>query len=145
MTLTTRIVLAMIGGILGGALIKLTHDSGILGSTGDLILYDLLANGIFDIVGQIFIASLRLAIVPLVFFSLVCGVLSISSSSQIGTITIKTLSLYLVTTAIAISLALFFALLVEPGLGANLALPQAFVATDPPSLKQVLVSIFPTK
>ena len=97
MTLTTRIVLAMVGGILGGALIKLTHDSGILGSTGDLILYDLLANGIFDIVGQIFIASLRLAIVPLVFFSLVCGVLSISSSSQIGTITIKTLSLYLVT------------------------------------------------
>jgi len=144
MTLTTRIVLAMIGGILGGALIKLTHDSGILGATGDLILYDLLANGIFDIVGQIFIASLRLAIVPLVFFSLVCGVLSISSSSQIGTITIKTLSLYLVTTAIAISLALFFALLIEPGLGANLALPQAFVATDPPSLKQVIVSIFPT-
>ena len=131
MTLTSRIVLAMVGGILGGALIKLTHDSGILGATGDLILYDLLANGIFDIVGQIFIASLRLAIVPLVFFSLVCGVLSISSSSQIGTITIKTLSLYLVTTAIAISLALFFALLIEPGLGANLALPQAFVATDP--------------
>ena len=44
MPLTTRIVLAMVGGILGGALIKLTHDSGILGSTGDLILYDLLAN-----------------------------------------------------------------------------------------------------
>ena len=55
MTLTTRIVLAMIGGILGGALIKLTHDSGILGSTGDLILYDLLANGIFDIVDSDFI------------------------------------------------------------------------------------------
>ena len=144
MTLTTRIVLAMIGGIVGGALIKLIHDLGILGSVGDIVLYDFLANGIFDIVGQIFISSLRLVIVPLVFFSLVCGVVSISSTSQIGRITIKTLSLYLLTTAIAISTALFFALIFQPGLGVDLSLPQAFNPVTPPSLKEVVVNIFPT-
>lgn len=144
MSLTSRIVIAMAAGIFGGALIKITHDLNLLGSTGDLILYDLLANGIFDIIGQIFISSLRLVIVPLVFFSLVCGVVSITSTSQIGRITIKTLGLYLLTTAVAISSALFFALIFQPGLGADLSLPQAFNPSTPPSLKEVVVNIFPT-
>jgi Na+/H+-dicarboxylate symporter len=144
MSLTTRIVLAMTAGILGGALIKVLHDFSLLGPTGDFIFYDLLANGLFDIIGQIFISSLRLVIVPLVFFSLVCGVVSITSTSQIGRITLKTLGLYLLTTAVAISTALFFALIFQPGLGADLSLPQAFNPSVPPSLKEVVVNIFPT-
>jgi len=144
MSLTTRIVLAMTAGILGGALIKVLHDFSLLGPTGDFIFYDLLANGLFDIIGQIFISSLRLVIVPLVFFSLVCGVVSITSTSQIGRITLKTLGLYLLTTAVAISTALFFALIFQPGLGADLSLPQAFNPSAPPSLKEVVVNIFPT-
>jgi len=144
MSLTTRIVLAMTAGILGGALIKVLHDFSLLGSTGDFIFYDLLANGLFDIIGQIFISSLRLVIVPLVFFSLVCGVVSITSTSQIGRITLKTLGLYLLTTAVAISTALFFALIFQPGLGADLSLPQEFNPSIPPSLKEVVVNIFPT-
>jgi len=99
---------------------------------------------LFDIIGQIFISSLRLVIVPLVFFSLVCGVVSITSTSQIGRITLKTLGLYLLTTAVAISTALFFALIFQPGLGADLSLPQAFNPSVPPSLKEVVVNIFPT-
>ena len=144
MSLTSRIVLAMTAGILGGALIKVLHDYSLLGSTGDFIFYDLLANGVFDIIGQIFISSLRLVIVPLVFFSLVCGVVSITSTSQIGRITLKTLGLYLLTTAVAISTALFFALIFQPGLGADLSLPQEFNPSIPPSLKEVVVNIFPT-
>ena len=97
-----------------------------------------------DVVGQIFIASLRLVIVPLVFFSLVCGVVSISSTSRIGTISLKTLSLYLLTTAIAISVALTFALIFKPGIGIDLALPTAFESTAAPSIKEVLINIFPT-
>jgi len=129
---------------LGGALIKVLHDFSLLGPTGDFIFYDLLANGLFDIIGQIFISSLRLVIVPLVFFSLVCGVVSITSTSQIGRITLKTLGLYLLTTAVAISTALFFALIFQPGLGADLSLPQEFNPSIPPSLKEVVVNIFPT-
>jgi Na+/H+-dicarboxylate symporters len=133
-------VLAMIGGIL----LKFVNDSGFLGAFGQLILIDFFTEGLLDVVGQIFIASLRLVIVPLVFFSLVCGVVSISSTSRIGTISLKTLSLYLLTTAIAISIALTFALLFQPGVGIDLALPTAFESTTAPSLKEVLVNIFPT-
>ena len=133
-------VLAMIGGIL----LKFVNDSGFLGAFGQLILIDFFTEGLLDVVGQIFIASLRLVIVPLVFFSLVCGVVSISSTSRIGTISVKTLSLYLLTTAIAISIALTFALLFQPGIGIDLALPTAFESTTAPSLKEVLVNIFPT-
>jgi Na+/H+-dicarboxylate symporter len=133
-------VLAMSGGIL----LKLINDAGYLGEIGQLVLIGFFTEGLLDIIGQIFIASLRLVIVPLVFFSLVCGVVSISSSSRIGTISLKTLSLYLLTTAIAISIALTFALLFQPGVGVDLALPTAFQSTEAPSLKEVLINIFPT-
>src|SRR6056300_1735317 len=144
MSLTTRIVLSMVLAMAGGILLKFVDDSGYLGDIGQLILLDFFTEGLLDVIGQIFIASLRLVIVPLVFFSLVCGVVSISSTSRIGTISLKTLSLYLLTTAIAISIALTFALLFQPGIGIDLALPTAFESTDAPSLKEVLVNIFPT-
>ena len=133
-------VLAMVGGVL----LKFINDAGFLGEIGQLIFIDFFTEGLLDVVGQIFIASLRLVIVPLVFFSLVCGVVSISSTSRIGTISLKTLSLYLLTTAIAISIALTFALLFKPGIGIDLALPSAFESTTAPSLKEVLINIFPT-
>ena len=144
MTLTSRIILSMALAMIGGILLKFVNDSGFLGAFGQLILIDFFTEGLLDVVGQIFIASLRLVIVPLVFFSLVCGVVSISSTSRIGTISLKTLSLYLLTTAIAISIALTFALLFQPGIGIDLALPTAFESTTAPSLKEVLVNIFPT-
>ena len=122
MTLTSRIILSMLLAMAGGILLKLVNDAGLLGSIGRLILIDFFTEGLLDVVGQIFIASLRLVIVPLVFFSLVCGVVSISSTSRIGTISVKTLSLYLLTTAIAITIALSFALLFQPGIGIDLSL-----------------------
>ena len=124
MTLTSRIILSMLLAMAGGILLKFVNDSGLLGSIGQLILIDFFTEGLLDVVGQNFIASLRLVIVPLVFFSLVCGVVSISSTSRIGTISIKTLSLYLLTTAIAITIALSFALLFQPGIGIDLDYQQ---------------------
>ena len=129
---------------IGGISLKFFNDGGYLGSFGELILVDFFTEGVLDIIGQIFIASLRLVIVPLVFFSLVCGVVSISSTSRLGSISIKTLSLYLLTTAIAISVALAFALLFNPGVGIDLALPTSFESASAPSLKEVLINIFPT-
>jgi len=118
MTLTTRIVVAMVLGIALGSCIKIIHDQSILGTAIDYFLFDLLANGLFDIVGQIFIASLRLVIVPLVFVSLVCGVVSIATTSQIGRI--------------------------KPGVGVDMALPQTFEPREAPGLKDVIIGIFPT-
>ena len=144
MSVTSRSGLSMVLAMSGGILLKVINDAGYLGEIGQLVLISFFTEGLLDVIGQIFIASLRLVIVPLVFFSLVCGVVSISSSSRIGTISLKTLSLYLLTTAIAISIALTFALLFQPGVGVDLALPTAFQSTEAPSLKEVLINIFPT-
>ena len=144
MSLTSRIILAMVLAMVGGILLKFINDGGYLGSLGELILVDFFTEGVLDVIGQIFIASLRLLIVPLVFFSLVCGVVSISSSSRLGSISLKTLSLYLLTTAIAVSIALALALLFDPGVGIDLALPTTFESSSAPSLKDVLINIFPT-
>ena len=144
MSLTSRIILAMVLAMVGGILLKFINDGGYLGSLGELILVDFFTEGVLDVIGQIFIASLRLVIVPLVFFSLVCGVVSISSSSRLGSISLKTLSLYLLTTAIAVSIALALALLFDPGIGIDLALPTTFESSSAPSLKDVLINIFPT-
>ena len=133
MSLTSRIIMAMVLAMTGGIFLKFINDSGYLGEIGQLILITFFTEGMLDVVGQIFIASLRLVIVPLVFFSLVCGVVSISSTSRIGSISVKTLSLYLLTTAIAISIALSFALFFQPGIGIDLALPTAFESTAAPS------------
>ena len=103
-----------------------------------------LVNGVFDFGGQIFIASLKLLVVPLVFFSLVCGASNLSDGSSMGRIGLKTLALYMFTTAIAITLALTVATTVNPGLGIDLLTSTEFVAKEAPSLKQVLINIFPT-
>ena len=65
-------------------------------------------------------------IVPLVFFSLVSGISSLSSLQSLGNITLKTISLYLGTTAIAVSLSLMVASIYKPGAGysSEIAAPE---------------------
>ena len=63
---------------------------------------------IFNLGGQIFKNLLMLVVVPLVFFSLVTGISSLSNMVKLGSIATKTIGLYLFTTAIAVSLALLF-------------------------------------
>jgi Na+/H+-dicarboxylate symporter len=95
-------------------------------------------------VGSIFIASLKMLVVPLVFVSLVCGTSSLSDPSKLGRLGGKSILLYISTTAIAISLAVSFALLVAPGEGLNLTTESNFVAKEAPSLGQVIINMMPT-
>jgi Na+/H+-dicarboxylate symporter len=146
--LTVRIFIGMISGIIIGALLQwLFDDSGdfsfnVLGL--QISTYALLIDGIFNIVGSIFIASLKMLVVPLVFVSLVCGTSSLSDPSKLGRLGGKSVLLYISTTAIAITLAVTFALLVAPGEGLNLTTEAAFVAKEAPSLGQVIINMMPT-
>ena len=63
---------------------------------------------VFNLGGQIFKNLLMLVVVPLVFFSLVSGISSLSNMVKLGSIATKTIGLYLMTTGIAVSLALIF-------------------------------------
>ena len=50
---------------------------------------------VFNLGSAIFINLLKLLIVPLVFFSLVSGISSLTSMQSLGNITLKTITLYL--------------------------------------------------
>jgi len=102
-----------------------------------------LIDGLFHIVGSIFIASLKMLVVPIVFVSLVCGTCSLKDTTKLGRLGLKTLLLYLITTALAVSLALFFSVMVGPGEGGNLE-PMTFIPQDTPELKDVLINLFPS-
>ena len=111
--LTRNIVIGMVSGLMFGSFL---HWIG--AEEGFVSTY--LVNGVFDFGGKIFIASLKLLVVPLVFFSLACGASNLSDGSSMGRIGLKTLALYLLTTAIAITLALSIATTINPGLGLSL-------------------------
>ena len=138
LALTKKIFLAMVLGLLLGSFIHYLSldDSNFIIQFG--------VNGILDLGGQIFIVTLKLLVVPLVFVSLACGASNLSGGTSLGRIGFKTLGLYLFTTASAITLALIVANLINPGLGMSLASDTIFVGKESPPLKQVFLEIFPS-
>ncbi|NKB37328.1 MAG: cation:dicarboxylase symporter family transporter [Gammaproteobacteria bacterium] len=144
MSLTARILLAMVLGVIAGSVLNLLFSTQVLSEAFATDVYDFLVAGLLDGIGRIFIASLKLLVVPLVFVSLVCGVTALGDNQRMGIIATKTLLLYMLTTALAISAALLAAMLIQPGVGMNLISEADFVAQQAPPLKQVLVEIFPS-
>jgi Na+/H+-dicarboxylate symporter len=112
------------------------------GTDGPIGTY--LVGGLFHIGGEIFLASLKLLVVPLVFVSLVCGTASLDDIAKLGRVGGKTMLLYLVTTAMAITLALTAALIVRPGAGFELETDVSFVVREAPSLVETLINLFPS-
>ncbi|MFN3236141.1 MAG: dicarboxylate/amino acid:cation symporter [Pseudomonadales bacterium] len=136
--LTRNILIGMAAGILLGSLIYS------FGLGDDNLFKAVVVDGILDIGGKVFVISLKLLVVPLVFVSLACGASNLGGGSSMGRIGLKTVALYMFTTAIAITLALSVATVVEPGVGINLTSTAEFSAKDAPSIKQVIIDIFPS-
>lgn len=137
LSLTSRIVIGMVAGIIVGMLLKaLFPDS--------TIVEGYLTKGLFFVIGQIFISSLQMLVVPLVFVSLVVGTCSLSDPSKLGRLGGKSVGLYLITTALAITFAIGMAVLVQPGTGIELATDATYEPTQAPSLAQVIIDLFPT-
>ena len=148
MGLTARIVIGMVAGVVLGFILQT-----ILGDKKEVIiplgLFDLaikgfLVDGLFHIGGQIFIASLKMLVVPLVFISLVCGSCSLSDPKKLGRLGGKSIGLYLITTAIAITVAITLALFVEPGSGQEFPSSVTYEANEAKTLTQVIIDMFPT-
>ncbi len=144
MSLTNRILLAMVAGILTGSLLNVLLSSGAVPGGVTNFAQTFLVDGLFDVVGRIFVASLKLLVVPLVLVSLICGSSSLGDSARMGPIAMKTVGLYLLTTAVAVTFALFFAVIVGPGNDVNLTTEASFSVSGPPSLADVLVDIVPS-
>ena len=104
---------------------------------------DYIINGFFQFLSEAFIRSLKALVVPLVFVSLVCGTAAMDDVRKLGTIGLKTLALYLFTTAVAITIAIVVALIVRPGEGVQVTDANDFVPGETKSLLQVFIDIFP--
>ena len=100
--LTKNVLLGMAAGVLIATVFYYTQDSIPAG------LYLTIEKYVFNLGGQIFKNLLMLVVVPLVFFSLVSGISSLSNMVKLGSIATKTIGLYLMTTGIAVSMALIF-------------------------------------
>ncbi len=140
MSLTVRILIGMAAGLLVGTLVQVAAGGP---PPVDSALRAFLVDGVFYVFGAIFIQSLKLLVVPLVLVSLVCGASNLSDGAAMGRIGGKALVLYVMTTAIAVTLAMAVALIVAPGAGVEF---QGTVEYEPgaaPSFVQVLINIFP--
>lgn len=135
--LTRRILVTM---FLGIALGSIVNYIGV--KEGFFQTYIL--NGLIEIGGRVFLSSLKLLVVPMVFVSLVAGTGSLEDIKKLGRLGSKTFGYYVATTALAIALALFVAELLDPGLGFVMTAPSNFSTSEAPSLIDVIVNIFPS-
>ncbi|WP_286239255.1 dicarboxylate/amino acid:cation symporter [Neptuniibacter halophilus] len=125
MALWKKILIGMILGVIAG--ITLGPDAEVLKP-----------------IGTLFINAIKMLIVPLVFCSLVVGVTSMQDTRKMGRIGIKSVVLYLGTTAVAISIGLGLATLLTPGLGLDMAITEAApAAKEAPTLVQTLLNLIP--
>ena len=99
---------------------------------------------IFNLGSSIFVNLLKLLIVPLVFFSLVSGISSLTNMTSLGNITFKTITLYVSTTAIAVSLSLIIGSIFKPGSGysSNIAPPDKLPQGQ--GIYETVLDIFPS-
>lgn len=136
--LSTKIFIALLLGAIFGLCINFFLPSGMLKD-------DILINGILYIVGNGFIRLMQMLVIPLVMCSLICGTMSIGDTKTLGKVGIKTLGFYIATTAIAISLALVFALWVKPGMGLNIEAVEGTDVTisETTGLADTLLNIIP--
>lgn len=95
-------------------------------------------------IGDLFVRLISMVVVPLVFFTLVSGIISMGDPQKLGSLGVKTLALYMFTTVVAISIGLVSAALLKPGVGVDLSstIPGAVQATIP--LTERLMSIVPS-
>lgn len=93
--------------------------------------------------GELFMRLIRMVVVPLVFFTLISGVVSMGDPSKLGSLGVKTLGIYMFTTLAAITIGLIMAVILQPGVGVDFAGAVPGEIQDTISLTQRLMEIVP--
>lgn len=139
MSLTIKVVIGMLLGMVLGLTINLLE----LNSPGSFVnIY--IVDGLFLIIGNMFINALKMLVVPLVFFSLICGVCGIGNLNTLGRVGVKAFILYMITTAIAIAVAILLSASIGIGESMQLETTSTFEAKQSPPLSSVLIDIIPS-
>lgn len=140
MGLTTQIFIGLILGALLGIIIHYFIPVE-YGEIKDKYII----NGLFYIVGNGFLRAMQMLVVPLVFCSLVCGSMAIGDSKKLGKVGVKTILFYLLTTALAITIALLVANFINPGRNFNIPVIDSSVTEVPETtgVADTLLNIIP--
>ena len=138
LSLSTKIFIALVAGVVFGLLINFFLPTGVLRDT-------ILIDGILYIVGNGFIRLMQMLVIPLVICSLICGTMAIGDTKTLGQVGVKTLVFYTATTALAITIALALGMLVRPGMGLNIsAVEQGDVTVNQSiSMADTILNIIP--
>lgn len=106
--LTLKIVIALVLGISIGSIFNMFSGADFVQNTNQYV---------FNVLGQIFLNLIFMLVVPVVFVSIVLGVVGVGDPKLLGGIGLKTVTFFLCTTAIAIIIAMLLALVFKPGVG----------------------------
>ncbi len=139
MSLTAKVLTGMGLGIVLGLAFNLTG----MNAPGTLV-NEYVVNGLFHVIGTMFVNLLKMLVVPLVFFSLICGVCGIGDIRMLGRVGSKSFGLYMLTTAMAIATAIIIASVFGIGQGLEMTTETTFAGAEAPPLTQVLIDIIPT-
>jgi len=138
-SLTKKVLIGMFLGSIVGLTINILDLN-----SGNSFVNTYIVDGLFFVIGKMFINALKMLVVPLVFFSLICGVCGIGNINTLGRVGSKSLALYILTTAIAITLGIALAASVGIGEGMGLTSSAQFSAKAAPPISDVLINIIPT-
>ena len=105
---------------------------------------DLFVKWILTPIGNVFLRGIKMIVVPLVLCSLISGAASIGDTRKLGRVGGKILSYYVLTTALAVTIALIFANLINPGAGLSIPLPTEYKAAEVPFIMDVFTNMIPT-
>jgi len=99
----------------------------------------------FVFLGNLFIRLIRMVIVPLVFFSITSGVLNLGDIRRLRNIGVRTIALFLLTSAGSVSIGLVIANIIKPGSGIDLGSVSAAAVEikELPGFYDVILDFFP--
>ncbi|WP_028863280.1 dicarboxylate/amino acid:cation symporter [Psychromonas aquimarina] len=111
-------------------------------------LMDTYLLGLAEGAGGMFVSLIKLLVVPLVYVSIVCGIVELKDITAFGRLGGKTFALYIINTIIAITAALTVGMIFQPGAGANLAgtveKTVELTTTETPDIFSLIVNIVPS-
>ncbi|GAJ71972.1 LOW QUALITY PROTEIN: proton/glutamate symport protein [Vibrio sp. JCM 18904] len=139
-SLSSKIFIGLFAGLVLGTAIQYLFSG--------IAIFDTYLLGAAEGVGGMFVSLIKLLVVPLVYVSIVCGIVDLKDISAFGRLGGKTFTLYILNTIIAITAALTVGLIFQPGAGANLAgtVSEAvqLTTTETPDIFSLVVNIVPS-
>ena len=129
LSLATQIFIALLLGIIAGICLMKNAD---------------IATSYIKPLGTIFLNLIKWVVTPLVFFSIMAGVISMRDIRKVGSIGVKTIVYYLITTAFAITIGLILANLFKGIFPVLQTSDLSYEASEPVNFMDTLVGIFPS-